>query len=114
MNTVRRHPYLTMLVLSTLGLGVFLFLTNPENVPVGILVIPIVLFFFIVFCVIQLFLRRVRLLSSKPRKQRTVALIGASLLTIIVILQSSGGLSGVDIVLLGLIVVVSVLYIDRF
>jgi hypothetical protein len=95
-------------------LGLFLTMTNPDNVSIGLLVIPVVLLFFIAFCASQLFLYGFKLLEGKTRKRRVVALISSSFITVTMILQSTGGVSAADVLLLGLIISVLVVYIDKF
>ncbi len=114
MKQLYRNHYLNVLVLCVVALGLFLMLTNPSDISVGWLVIPVILLFFISFCAAQLILTALKLIRGKPRKRRIVALVSASLLTIIMILQSTGGIAGVDMLLLGLIIVVSAIYISKF
>lgn len=114
MNAIRRHPYPSALVVCSLGLMLFLGLTNPQDISVGLLVIPVLLLFFIAFCSAQILITLLRFSKSNPRKRRIVALLSASLITIIMILQSTGGISGADIILLGLIIVVSAVYVEKF
>lgn len=114
MKQLYHNVYINVLLLCVTALGLFLILTNPATISVGWLVIPVVLLFFIAFCVAHLILSRSNSLSGKPRKKRMVALVSASLITIVMILQSTGGIAGVDILLLGLIIVVSAIYISKF
>lgn len=114
MKYLKKHMYVSTLIACVISLGVFLVATNPADVSVGLLVVPVVLVFFVAFCASQLLLMRLRLLKDKPRKQRIVALFCGSLLTVILILQSTGGISGVDVLLVALIIAVSGLYISKF
>lgn len=114
MQIIKDHIYAVSLVLCIVALGLFLVLTNPDSVGIGLLIVPVLLFFFIAFCVAQIVFNGLRLLHTKPRKQRIVALLSASFVTLIVILQSTGGVSTPDVVLLCLIIGVVSLYIDKF
>lgn len=114
MNTIRSHPYPAALVACLLGLSLFLGLTNPQDVSVGMLVIPVILFFLIAFCASQILITLFKLFKKNLRKRRIVALMGAALVTVIMILQSTGGISGADIILLALIIVISVVYVEKF
>ena len=114
MNTIRRHPYPAALAACSLGLALFLALTNPQDVSIGMLVIPVILLFLIVFCLAHILIRFIGLSKSKPRKRRIVALLSASLVTVVMILQSTGGISGADLILLALIIVVSAIYVEKF
>jgi hypothetical protein len=114
MNTLKKHPYPVSLIICTLALGLFLVSTNPGEVKIGLLVIPVILLFFIAFCVAQMIISVLRLMPTQPRKRRIVALVAASFISLIMILQSTGGISGVDVLLLGLILLISAIYIDKF
>jgi hypothetical protein len=114
MKQLYRNHYLNVLILCVIALGLFLALTNPSNISVGWLVIPVIMLFFIAFCAAQIILTGMRLIRGNSRKRRIVALVSASLLTIVMILQSTGGIAGVDMLLLGLIILVSAIYISKF
>ena len=114
MNTFRTYPYASTLVLSTFGLFLFLVLTNPDKVAIGLLTVPVALFFLIVYSLAHILIYRLNLIKSMPNKRRIVALVSAGLITVIIILQSTGGISLADVILLALIVVVSAIYIDKF
>ncbi len=114
MEQIKKHTYATGLIASIIVLALFLMLTNPDNVSIGLLVVPVVLLFFISFCAVQIFLGGLRILAKQPRRKRTVALVSASFITITAILQSTGGISGADALLLGLIVIVTSVYISKF
>lgn len=96
------------------ALGVFLTATNPEHISIGLLVVPVVLLFLIAFCAAQLIMTSLKILKKEPRRRRTVALMSASLLSVIMILKSTGGISVVDVVLLALIIGVAGIYISKF
>ena len=114
MNKFRRHPYPSILASCLLALGLFLILTNPDQVSVGVLVVPVLLLFFIVFSLSHIIMEKLKLLRRNLRKRRIVAIITASLATVVMILRSTGGLSVPDIILLCLIIVVSAVYIDKY
>jgi low temperature requirement protein LtrA len=114
MNLLHTHRYLTSLAVCIIALALFLGLTNPDQVSIGLLIVPIILLFFIAFCAAQVLLQVVHLFASRPRKRRVVALTAASFVTVIMILQSTGGVSGADFLLLALIIGVFGIYIDKF
>ena len=114
MNILRTYPNLSLLLLSALGLTLFLVLTNPQNINIGLLIVPVVLFFLIIYSLVQLFITRLNLIKSHPRKRRIVAIVSATLLTTIMIVESTGGISLADAILLLLIVIVAAVYIDKF
>ncbi len=109
-----RNHYLTALIVCVVLLGLFLVFTNPARIGVGLLIVPVILLFLISFCAVHIILAGLRSMKGKPRKKRLIALVSASLLTIVMILQSTGGIAGVDLLLLGLIIVVAVVYISKF
>lgn len=114
MNTFRNYPYASTMVLSAVGLFLFLILTNPEKVAIGLLIVPVALFFLIVYSLAHILIYRLNLIKSMPNKRRIVALVSSGLITVVMILQSTGGISVADVILLALIVVVSAVYIDKF
>lgn len=114
MNLVKAHPYRAMLAVCVVLLAAFMTLTNPEEVSVGVLAVPAVLTFFIIYSLAQLFFSATGILKSQPRKRTITAVISASLLTVVMILHSAGGLSPPDLILLGLIVVFSSVYINKY
>lgn len=114
MKHIKRHPYVAVLMAAAIALILFLTLTNPSNVRVELLVIPVILLFLIAFCASYLLLKNLKRWDKQPRKRRAVAVIAASLLTVVMILQSTGGMSGADLLLMGLIITVSAIYISKF
>ncbi len=114
MDTIRKNSYVSSLVGCIIVLAAFLLLTNPARVSVGVLIVPIVLIFFIFFCITHLILEGMKVLPTQPRKRRAVGLIVSSLMTVLVILQSSGGMSVADLILLGLIILVLTVYVSKF
>ena len=114
MNTVKEKPYLTGILGSSTALILFLLLTNPNQLPIILLVVPILLGFIILFCLATVTLARTRFLATQPIKRRAVAVIISSLMTVVLILQSSGGISGADALLLALIVIVLSIYVSKF
>ena len=113
MSLVSKHPYPVTLLSSILALGLFLVLTNPNKVPVSALAVPILLIFFISFSASQMVMGRIRK-RTNYRKKRTISLVFATLVTIVMTLQTSGGLSVADLIILVLIVVIAAIYIDKY
>lgn len=114
MNAIRRHPYFSALLACTVALLLFLVLTNPQDVSIGILFIPVVLLFLITFCAAQILLSLLRISKTNPRKRRTTALLSGALVTLVMILQSTGGISLADLILLALIIGVATVYVEKF
>lgn len=114
MHFITKYAHLSGAVICSIALLLFLSLTNPQTVPVGLLIVPAVLLFLIAFCVSYLVLEGLRLLGKKPRKRRIVALVSATFITVVTILASTGGVSATDVILLALILTVVTIYIDKF
>ncbi|MGI9028074.1 MAG: hypothetical protein ACR2FM_04515 [Candidatus Saccharimonadales bacterium] len=114
MNSYVKHRYAIALGICTVGLGTFLTFTNPSQVSIGLLVVPVLLLFFIAFSAFQVGMDKLKLLKTRPRKRRTVALTGASIITVVMILQSTGGISTADALLMALIVLAATVYINKF
>lgn len=114
MERIKQYRYGFGVLANAAALAIFLLATNPNKVSVGLLVVPAILFFFMAFCLVQLIISAIKLLPQKPRKRRIVALISATFVTVILILQSTGGVSTPDVVILALILSVVSLYIDKF
>lgn len=114
MKYYRSHPHLTLLIICLASLAVFLTMTNPNQVTVGFLVVPVVLMFLAVFLIMQIFLPWLGFMKGNRRKERVSAMAGASLVTVLLILQSTGGISGIDVILLALLIVIASLYISKY
>ena len=114
MNIIRRSPHLFVMVVSGIFMLLFLSLTNPENVSIGLLIVPVVLLFLFGYGAAQALVGGLNLFDGQPRKRRTISLIGASFATVLMILQSTGGISGIDVILLGLIILIVTVYINKF
>jgi len=93
---------------------VFLTNTNPANLPVGVLVVPILLVFFAGFLGTLLLCDLFRIFPGHKRKRRSLAATVATMLAIGIVLGSSGAIVLSDFVLILLIIVVAVLYISNF
>lgn len=114
MDNLRKRPYLITFGICAVGLLVFLLTTNPYEVGVGLMVVPAVLLFLMVFSVAHIGINLFNLMKKNPGKRRMTALVVAALATFIMILQSTGGISVADVILLALIIAVSAIYIDKF
>ena len=93
---------------------VFVTNTNPDNLPVGILVVPILLVFFAGFLGTLLLCDLFRIFPQHTKKRRSLAATIATMLAIGVVVGSSGAIVLSDFVLIVLIIVVAILYISNF
>lgn len=103
---------LALLVIIAAGM-VFFGLTDPKDLPVGLLMLPVVLVFLAGFLLASIFMKL--FFFSKPSsKHRTIALVFAVGLTLILLFQSSGGIVWGDLLLLGLLMLITYIYINKF
>lgn len=110
----KTKPLLIALTVALSVLSVLFTTTNPDNIPFGLLVVPIVLLFFVGFCGFALLLKTFRVYQSNERKQQVLATFGGISIVFWIILQSSGGVTFGDIVLLCLIALLALFYISKY
>lgn len=110
--TIRRR--LLIIFLSMFALMAFLLATNPRDLPLGLLLVPFILFGGLAFHLIRLFMSLFRYAANKPTRQRLVALIFAVILVNIAILQSVGQPTVQDIILGIAITAVVAIYVSKF
>lgn len=103
-----------LLLLSVVGLGLMFTYTNPESLPIGFLVIPIVLLFLVGYLLTSLLLEFLRVYKNSNRKQHVVSVIGGLIGVFWVIMQSAGGITFGDILLLSVILVLALFYISKY
>ncbi len=105
---------MSMLLVATVAIGVVFFgLTDPRDLPVGLLMVPVLLVFIAGFLFASLFMK-LFFLSTPSTKHRTISIVFAVGLTLILLFQSSGGIVLGDILLLGLLMLISYIYINKF
>lgn len=97
-----------VLTVAILGLVVFMFLTNPTDLPSVILVVPFILCYIIAFLSIRLLLGK---LGGGIRTGASALLAG--LVVVLLALQSLGQLTARDTVMVILLFGVAFLYIKR-
>lgn len=114
MEFVKKYFYPLTIAVCAVALLIFMGSTNPEQINVGLLVIPVILIFFMTYCLGQLLMSVLKIMKKQPRRRRAVSTVSAMIITVIAILVSTGGLSGVDILLLLLIIFISSIYINKF
>ncbi len=107
---VKLFVLLIVLILSGVG---FFSLTDPEKLPIFVLILPVILLFAIFSLATYLLLALLRLKISSRKKKSLSVLVG--LLTAISLLfNSSGGMALGDFILILLILVIGILYINKF
>jgi hypothetical protein len=92
----------------------FFTLTNPDSVPVGALMVPILLAFGVVSIVFYLLLHLIGAFGKNERKQKSVAVLCGVIAASCLVFQSTGGMVMSDVILLVLIFVVSIVYIVKY
>lgn len=91
----------------------FFGLTTPDSLPVGLLVIPI-LMFFIIFSVMGYLLTLIFKPKTSKLKQRNFAVLVGVISAMVVLFYSSGGIVAGDVILIVLIFLIGLLYINRY
>jgi hypothetical protein len=114
MQFIIKHRYPFLIATSFVSLGIFLISTNPAEVPIGLLTVPIVIFFVLSFCLFEWVLITLKRMGQAPRRRRTVSIVSAAFITVVGILQSTGGLSLADLILLAMILIITAVYINKF
>ncbi len=95
-----------------LALPVFLLITNPEKLPLPLLMVPIVLVF-IIFYTLALGALRVFRSSMAIKKRRVVAGVASALPTLLFIFQSIQQLSAKDVLIVLGLWLICVWYLQR-
>lgn len=114
MNIIRQRPNLAIIVLSIVGLSLFLILTNPNEVAIGLLVLPVIFFFLIAYNSYLLIADWLKPAGRTSSKRKLAAIMAATFGTMVVILQSTGGISIADLILLILIGLLATVYVKKF
>ncbi len=94
-------------------LAVFLINTNPNTVSLGLLAVPVVLLAIIAYQLTQLLLHIFRILPKSSSKRRIVSVVFSSFMMGVFVLQSIGGLTFGDIILLVAFGSLSVFYLIK-
>jgi hypothetical protein len=105
---------LVTFIILILLLAIFLTSTNPANLPVGVLMVPILLVFFAGFVGTLLACDLFKIFPSHTKKKRSLAATIATMFAIGLVLGSSGAIVLSDIVLIFLILMVALIYISNF
>ncbi len=94
-------------------LTIFILTTNPNTVPLGLLAVPVVLIAAITYQLAQLGLQVFRILPRSATKRQITSIVFSSFTTGVFILQSIGGLTFGDIILLLAFGCLSVFYLIK-
>lgn len=91
----------------------FFGLTSPDSLPIGLLVIPILLFF-LIFSLLGYILMLIFKPKTSKIKQRNFAVLVGVISAMVVLFYSSGGIVAGDVILVALIFLIGLLYINRY
>lgn len=103
--------YLLILALISL-LVVFFGFTNPNSMPVGLIVLPVIVIFIIFSLVFYVALSGFMLKTDKTRLKYISTFLGL-FISIGVLFYSTGGVNVWDALLLGLIFIIGTIYISK-
>jgi hypothetical protein len=102
-----------LLIISGISLVIFIGLTNPNNLGVGFLFLPILLLFVFFSSLINLL---IAFLSKKTEKQKrlSASLFMGLILAMSFLFYSSSGVVAGDLIILALVFVIGVIYINKY
>lgn len=105
--------YLIAICISLILLGGFLYMTNPNDLALGFLIIPLFLIACISYFIAGLLLSALKIFEGAKRYQLMVKIIFPLFITGSIVFQSIGGLNAREIILLVGFCVVSVFYLVK-
>lgn len=97
----------------TTVLVLFLGFTDPESMPIGLLFIPVILLFIIASLLVNLCLK-LFLKKISPSKEKLLSVTIGAISSISFLFYSSGGVVFGDFILIVLILLVSLIYINKY
>lgn len=108
-----RKKILLIITIAVALMG-FLSLTSPQNLPVGLLLVPFILFGALIYVLVGSLMELFRLAEGNIAKQGAVSLLFAILFTNFAVLQSIGKITLQDILLAIGITAIVVIYLAKF
>lgn len=111
MNIRKRGLVILLIIIALAG---FLSLTNPQDLPVGLLLVPFILFGALIYLSVGSLMELFRFAEGNAAKQGAVSLLFAILFTNFAVLQSIGRITMQDILLAMGITVIVVIYLAKF
>jgi uncharacterized membrane protein len=94
-------------------LTVFFGFTDPDNLPIGLLLVPI-LMFFAIFSLTTYILTSIFMSRMSKYKKRNLSILIGVLSVMFLLFYSSGGIVAGDVILITLIFLIGLLYIQRY
>lgn len=107
-----KKQIIALLILSV-GLLLFFGITDPEKIPIGLLIVPILIFFIIFLLISQILLKVFKPNIDKDRRNKLSVLIGV-ILSLLLLFYSAGGIVAGDLILIVLIFIIGLLYINKY
>jgi 4-amino-4-deoxy-L-arabinose transferase-like glycosyltransferase len=108
-----RKLKIILLILLYLSLPLFIFFTNPQNLPIPLLIMPVALLFAIIFVTVHLIITRKIKRSQVMSRTRLLIISGviAIVPVILIVLASIGQFTLRDIILASVIVIIIAWYL---
>lgn len=103
-----------ILAASLLSCVLFFGFTNPENVPIVVLMIPVLLVFTVATTAALIVMKLLSLYDRRPERRKMLAVLFGVVGAFFLVFQSTGGVVLGDLILMGLIVVISYIYISKY
>lgn len=103
--------YLVQFALLVVSLFAFFALTNPDNIGVGFLLVPVIVIFLISFSFINFIFVNLSPLDSRKRFLNSFAV--SSGFTLLLVLSSVGSLTVYDLLAVAVFVIASTIYIKK-
>ena len=114
LTRLRRKKIVTLILLYV-GLIIFLFTTDPDKLPIAVLILPFIWLFFCLFTTFLFlfgFIEKKIRISAKPKRYE-LALLCAALPTLLLLLKSIGQLTIRDTIILLCLYALLVFYISK-
>lgn len=106
--------FLVAFIVSIIGAAVFFGMTKPDDLPVALLMVPVLFVFASVSTGSVLLMHVLRLAKSDPKRRRVIAVMCGVVASFLLVLQSTGGIVVGDVVLMIFILGLTYIYITKF
>lgn len=110
-NMIKKQIIFILIIV--IGILLFFGLTDPEKVPIGLLIIPILAFFSIFLLASQILLIIFKPNITKNR-QKNLSVLIAMILSLLILFYSAGGIVVGDLILIVLIFIIGLLYVNKY
>jgi len=110
---IKYKKHLILFTVFLTGIILFFIFTNPNHLTIGLLTIPILLIFGVVYNFCYISATYFKQLNNKNYNVRNLSAMAALTVSLIVLFKSSGGIVLADIILISLLLFISYVYISR-